>query len=78
MLNLVTDFEIHITYNKDDMGKTPVSFDGTTFTWCDACYELASAAPKQYSKVMDTILTNVNRGHTYGMFGKTMWRLIAI
>ena len=76
MLHLITDFDLHVTYDKEDMGTVPVSFDGTTYTMCDACYALADAVGSgNHGKVMARIMALINAGHTYGMLRKTVWRI---
>ena len=79
MFHLVTDFNIHIAHNGEDMGTVPVSFDGTTYSLCDACYDLhAAIGSRRYDTLMSTIMTMVNDGCTYSKIGKTLWRLVAV
>lgn len=79
MLNLVTDFDIHISHDGENMGTVPVSFDGTTYTLCDACYGLhSSIGSRRYTIRMNRIMEMINSGYMYAKIGKTVWRIVAV
>lgn len=79
MLHLVTDFDIHISHDGENMGTVPVSFDGTTYTLCDACHDLHSAiGSRRYMTRMNRIMSMINNGYKYAKVGKTIWRIVAV